>query len=278
MTTEPADLLLALDEATRAAVAAHGIDTVRARVERALESADDAPPVLEVPVPVLGVDGCTRGWVGVLLRPGAPPSVHHAGRIAALLDQVRESAAPVVVGVDIPLGLPDRGVRSADILARRELPGKASSVFTTLTRAAYRAPDYAAARAANLAATNGRQSASAQAWGLREKILEADGWLRADPRTTVVEVHPELAFARMSGAALRARKRTPEGVAARRAALEEVGLAAPGWFRGSPFGEDDLLDACAVAWSALRHATGRSESFPPVPEVFSDGIPAAIRV
>lgn len=278
MTTEPVDLLLALEEATRAAVAVHGHDAVRDRFEQALARRPDAPVVLDVSLPVLGVDGCSGGWVGVLLQPDRPPSVHHAGRIGALVEQVRESAAPVVVGVDIPLGLPDEGVRSADTLARRELRGKASSIFTTLTRTAYQAPDYAAARAANLAATGGAHSASAQAWALRAKILEADDWLRADPRTTVVEVHPELAFARMSGGVLRESKRTPEGLAARRSALAGIGLAAPGWFRGSPFGEDDLLDACAAAWSALRHATGRSESFPPVPEVFSDGIPAAIRV
>jgi predicted RNase H-like nuclease len=52
---------------------------------------------------------------------------------------------------------------------------------------------------------------------------------------------------------------------------------APPWFRGAGFGEDDLLDACAAAWTAVRHSRGLSESFPEVPEVFSDGLPAAIR-
>lgn len=272
------DLLGALDEATRAAAAAHGIDVVRARVERVLADRGDASPVLDVPVPVLGVDGCAAGWVGVLLRPGAPPSVHHASDVAALVEQVRESVEPAVVGIDIPLGLPDDGVRRADALARRALPGKGASVFTTLTRAAYQAPTYAAAREANLAATGGTHSASAQAWALRAKILQADHWLRGTPRVSVVEVHPELSFARMSGTPVRAAKRTAAGAAARRDVLRSVGFVAPGWFRGSPFAEDDLLDACAAAWSALRHATGRSESLPEVPEVFSDGIPAAIRV
>jgi predicted RNase H-like nuclease len=55
-------------------------------------------------------------------------------------------------------------------------------------------------------------------------------------------------------------------------------VVAPAWFRGAGFGEDDLLDACAVAWTAVRHALGVSESYPDVPEVFSDGIPAAIWV
>ncbi|MGN6252480.1 MAG: DUF429 domain-containing protein [Marmoricola sp.] len=268
-----------LAAAVAAAVDRHGYAPVAAAVEDALQRLRPAaPPVLEITVPVLGVDGCAGGWVGVLLQPDQPPTVHHATTISALVEQVRERAAVAVVGVDIPLGLPDAGVRRADSLARRELPGKGSSVFTTLTRAAYLATTYAEAREANLRATSGTHSASAQAWALREKILQADAWLRTAPAVVVTEVHPELAFTRMAGAPIRARKSTPDGVSARRAALASVGFAAPGWFRGSPFAEDDLLDACAAAWSALRHAEGRSESFPAEPEVFSDGIPAAIRV
>ena len=41
---------------------------------------------------------------------------------------------------------------------------------------------------------------------------------------------------------------------------------------------DDVLDACAVAWTAHRHAVGEARSLPDPPEVFSDGIPAAIVV
>ena len=42
-------------------------------------------------------------------------------------------------------------------------------------------------------------------------------------------------------------------------------------------GEDDLLDACAVARSARRVALA-ARSLPDPPEVFSDGVPAAIWV
>ena len=268
-----------LTAALEAAVGRHGHATVAEHVRDVLAGlVTDATSVLEVERPVLGVDGCPGGWVGVLLHPDRPPSVHHASRIGPLVEQVRESTAVAVVAIDIPLGLPDGGVRQADVLARRELPGKGSSVFTTLTRAAYGAPSYAEAREANLRATGGTHSASAQAWALREKILDADTWVRSGPPMSVIEVHPELAFARMAGAPLLPGKRTTEGVQARRAALHSVGLTPPGWFRGSPFAEDDLLDACAAAWSGWRHSVGRAECFPEPPEVFGDGIPAAIRV
>ena len=60
-------------------------------------------------------------------------------------------------------------------------------MLTTLTRSAYEAETYEAARAANLAATEGRASASAQAYALRAKILDVDAWARARPGIAVVE-------------------------------------------------------------------------------------------
>ena len=237
-----------------------------------------APVTLEVNVPVLGVDACRSGWVGVLLAPGRPTAVLAGATISALVDLALESADVAVVGIDIPIGLPDNGARQADALARRSLPGKGSSVFTTLTRAAYTAQSYEQAREENLAATGGLQSAGAQAYGLRTRILDVDGWLRTRPPVLVIEVHPELSFARMTGSPIVASKKDPEGVAARRAALEAVGLVAPVWYAGSGFGEDDLVDAAAVAWTAVRRANGDAECLPPEPEVFSDGLPAAIWV
>jgi predicted RNase H-like nuclease len=79
-----------------------------------------------------------------------------------------------------------------------------------------------------------------------------------------VEVHPELSFARLAGAPVVARRRTPDGAEARQAALRDAGFPLPWVAAGPGYGVDDLLDACAVAWSAARHAVGESESFPPV--------------
>jgi predicted RNase H-like nuclease len=261
-------------------LALHGEDTVLAALHAELDRLRGAPgpELLVVDVPVLGVDACKAGWVGVLLSPDRPPAVLAAAGIAALVELARETAHVRVVAIDIPIGLPDAGGRRADALARQALPGKGSSVFTTLTRAAYTAQSYADGREQNLAATDGARSASAQAYALRDRILDVDDWLRSKPAPVVIEVHPELSFARMCGAPIRPRKKDPEGVAARRAALESAGLVPPAWFRGSGFGEDDLLDACAGAWTAVRHARGESESLPHEPEVFSDGLPAAIWV
>jgi predicted RNase H-like nuclease/ADP-ribose pyrophosphatase YjhB (NUDIX family) len=238
----------------------------------------EPPPVLRPPAPVLGVDACPAGWVGVVLDSTLRASVYVAPDIAGLVDLVREQHDVPVVAVDIPIGLPDTSGRQADAEARQVLVGKASSVFSTPVRSAVEAATYAEAREANLAATGGRTSVSAQAYALREKVLQVDAWVRGRPGARVVEVHPEVSFARMAGAPVLARKKDADGVRARREALAAHGIVAPAWFRGAGFGEDDLLDACAVAWTAVRHALGVSESLPVEPEVFSDGIPAAIWV
>jgi predicted RNase H-like nuclease/8-oxo-dGTP pyrophosphatase MutT (NUDIX family) len=236
----------------------------------------EPPPVLAPPAPVLGVDACPGGWVGVVIDPDRRASVFVAPEIAGLVELVREQHDVSVVAIDIPIGLPDTGGRRADAEARRALVGKASSVFSTPVRAAVEAATYEEARAANLAATDGRTSVSAQAYALSEKVLQVDAWVRGRPGARVIEVHPELSFATMTGAPVQQRKKDAAGVRARREALAAHGIVAPAWFRGAGFGEDDLLDACAVAWTAVRHALGVSESYPEVPEVFSDGIPAAI--
>ena len=251
-----------------------GLDLVLAAIERL--RAESSPARLEVTVPVLGVDGCPGGWVGAVLVPGAPrPRVVVAPTIADLVETVRSDVDVRVVGIDIPIGLPDSTIRQADVFARRELPGRSSSVFTTLTRAAYLADTRAEADAVNRALSG--QGVGAQAFALRAKILEVDAWLRSRPTVEVVEVHPEVSFTTMAGAPLPG-KRTPEGQAARLAALAAAGVARPSVLAGSGYAADDVLDACAVAWTAHRRAVGEARVLPDPPEVFSDGIRAAIVV
>ena len=200
------------------------------------------------------------------------------GTITELVGLVRETYDVAVVAVDIPIGLPDTSGRLADAEARRVLVGKSSSVFSTPVRAALEAPSYEAGRAANLAATRDAPASAPRPTRCARRSSRSTSGCAAGPVPRSIEVHPEVSFARMAGAPILARKKDPDGVRARREALAAHGIVAPPWFRGAGFGEDDLLDACAVAWTAVRHSLGLSESFPGTPEVFSDGIPAAIWV
>ncbi|MFC8502382.1 DUF429 domain-containing protein [Pedococcus sp. NPDC057267] len=269
------------DPATvEAALAEAGSTLTELETSVALASAGTRPqplPPLTVSAPVLGVDACKAGWVGAILEPGTPrPRIAVAATIGALVETVRRSLAIQAVAIDIPIGLPDSTTRRADALARKALRGKASSVFTTLTRAAYGESTRSAADPVSRALTG--QGVGAQAFGLRAKILEVDAWVRSRPTVWVIEAHPELSFATMAGAPITAGKKTDEGRAARLAALRAAGLASPSVLSGSGYAADDVLDACAAAWTAARWVNGEARPLPDPPETFSDGIPAAIWV
>jgi predicted RNase H-like nuclease len=47
---------------------------------------------------------------------------------------------------------------------------------------------------------------------------------------------------------------------------------APGRFRASQAGDDDLLDACAVAWTARRILRGEARRFPDEPMLDPRGL------
>jgi predicted RNase H-like nuclease len=226
---------------------------------------------------VLGVDGCKAGWVGALLS-GTTYDVLVARDIAALVaEATRRAPGLTIVAIDIPIGLPDHGPRLTDRLARDQLPaGRKSSVFPTPSRAAVAHTTHPEVSAANRTALG--VGLSVQAFHLVPKILDVDAFVRGGPPVTVLEAHPEVSFAELDPACVVPSKTTPAGRSAREAALRHAGLEPPAYFRGQGYAVDDLLDACAVAWTARRYADGTAYSLPDPPEVFSDGLPAAVWV
>ena len=222
---------------------------------------------------VLGVDGCRAGWIGVVLGAGHPP-VGVFG--PSIVDLVNEAGPVDLMGIDMPIHPPDAGTRPADLAARAHLGRKASSVFPTPARTVLAAATYEeACRVAR--AIDGR-AISRQAWSLRNKILEVDGWLASAP-CPVQEVHPEVSFSLLAGAPIAANKRTWAGQSARRRSLELAGIPVPSDLGPSGVagvGADDVLDAAVVAWSARRIAEGVARSFPDPPVRLPDGTTPAI--
>jgi predicted RNase H-like nuclease len=224
----------------------------------------------------LGVDGCRAGWVGALLD-GASYDVLVAATFTELLAAARPRGLGAVA-VDIPIGLPDGPPRLADLLARQRLPaGRKSSVFPAPTRVATEQSTHIEASTANREATGGI-GISIQVFHLVPKVLEVDAYARSGPASPLIEAHPEVCFCEIDPECVVPSKRTEQGLAARTAALRFVGLEPPAYRRGQGYAADDLLDACAVAWTARRHAHGAAICLPDPPEVFSDGLPAAIWV
>jgi predicted RNase H-like nuclease len=223
---------------------------------------------------VLGADGCKAGWAGIALS-DAGVSAYFATEISELVGQAGADGPLDVVGIDMPIGLADAGRRQADVLARALAGPLWASVFMTPVRPAIAASDYAAANALNVKLAG--EGISRQAFGLQGKIRQVDAWVRG-ARPRVVEVHPEVSFAFLAGGPLAVRKSSWAGMATRRRLLADAGivLADDLGLAGQKAAVDDILDATVVAWTAMRVARGDARQVPSPPEIFSDGIPAAI--
>ena len=221
-------------------------------------------------VRVAGVDRYPKGWVSIVLRAGRFDTALVAQRLKSLVGQLSDV---VVIGLDIPIGLPERGPREADRLARAFVGPRRASVFLTPPRAVLEAPDITVARARSRTLSGG--SISTQAWALHETILEADPIAQHDPR--VREVHPEVSFAALAGRPLAEPKSSWAGVVHRRQLLMTAGIIIPDELGPAGVaGVADILDAAVAAWSACRVAAGVEESLPHEPQVGADGRGAAI--
>lgn len=237
-----------------------------------------------------GVDGCRAGWL-VVLR---DLTGREASRVRIVPDFAHVLALPEqpeIIAVDIPIGLPDRsgpGGRRADAEARAQLGLRQSSVFPVPARAAVWANDYRAASALALAHSDPPRKVSKQIYNLFPKIREVDALMSAQMQRRVFEAHPEVAFWAMNGETPLGEpkkvKSAPHGpgLALRRTLLLaqgfEADLVARSQTTRSGAGDDDLLDACACAWTAARIAAGVARSFPAAPPLDRRGLRQAIWV
>ncbi|MFC4859036.1 DUF429 domain-containing protein [Actinophytocola glycyrrhizae] len=218
--------------------------------------------------PVLGVDACKSGWIGIRL--GQDVTAHFARHVADLVAETE----PAIVAIDIPIGFPERGRRAADVEARKLLGSRWSSVFLTPVRTALTEPTHERASAVNRELAG--EGMSMQAFGLFPKIREVDAWCRTAP-CRVVEPHPELTFRQMAGEPLPDSKKTWAGLEHRRGLLADQSIHLPADLgeAGRQAAPDDVLDAAAVAWTAARVASGTALSLPDAPAEFDD-FPVAI--
>jgi predicted RNase H-like nuclease len=204
---------------------------------------------------VAGVDGCKGGWVVVLADAFAtrPLRIERVTALRGVVAQARQGLLGAV-GIDMPIGLPDAGVRESDAQLRRFLGPRHASVFSTPPRAVLAASTYPEALA--LARDIDGRGISKQAFNLLPKVRELDALIDPSLNEVIVEVHPESSFAAMAGAPLASRKKQATG-RLERIALLEANL--PG-FDARALGpiDDDVLDACAAAWSAARVARGEA--------------------
>jgi predicted RNase H-like nuclease len=227
---------------------------------------------------VAGVDGCRAGWIAMLMEvQSRKVPAYHVRLCAHFAEVLSLSPKPVVIAVDIPIGLldePQPGGRECDRQARRLLGPRTSSVFSPPARTILEATRYEHVHS---------HGVSIQAFGILPKIREVDRLMTPELQRRVYEAHPELAFTSFTGVPMQYNKKTHEGREERLRVLEQ---APHGGFHGlrhifadalktytrSQVAPDDLLDACILACVAVRISNGQAARLPPHPPLDTRGL------
>ena len=201
-----------------------------------------------------GVDGCRAGWLAISVD---APGGHPESRVFPDAPAMFQDGRAEITAIDIPIGLPTHGARECDVEARRIIGARRSSVFPTPLRRTLVAESYELACAAALDASG--KKLSKQTFAILPKIRQIDDLLRTDPAraATVHEVHPEVSFTLWNqGRPMEFPKHSGFGFAERlrlvenqfRGAAEQVRRA----HTTKDVSDDDILDAFAALWTALR--------------------------
>lgn len=200
---------------------------------------------------VAGIDGCRGGWVSFKVDLTSLATSVELIDVPFVLRNKPDDLA--ILAIDIPIGLLD-GSRACDKAARKLLgQPRGTSVFAAPCRAALSAKSYAAASATNLRITG--RGLSQQAWGIAPKIKQVDDAITSECQCWTFEVHPEVCFwALNQRRPMKHNKKTKEGAAERLVLLRRVFPQIETHLANRPraVGADDLLDAAAAAWTALR--------------------------
>ena len=226
---------------------------------------------------IAGIDGCRSGWICLSLE---LKTRDVSARRVATLDDL--DPALKVVGIDVPIGLSEKGPRQADVLARAKLTRlRASSVFPCPIRPALDARCWE--EACDITCAHDGRRVSKQTFAILSKIREADSLMRgySPLRDALHEVHPEVSFAEWKGEPMTYGKKTASGREERASLIQGAfgeGALEKAWsaVRGSGVAHDDVVDAFAVLWTAERIFRGVAKRLPEAAVADSYGLPMHI--
>jgi predicted RNase H-like nuclease len=165
---------------------------------------------------IAGVDRARGGWLAAILD-GDRIQLTFAETLASLIDDRRLD----LILVDVPIGLPDRGPRGADLEARRLLRDWHSSVFPAPLRPMLAAKTWNEACEIRFGIEGKR--CSKQTFAIMDKITEVDSLMTPALQERVIEAHPEVSFTFANGLApMKERKASSVGRRQRIGLLETV--------------------------------------------------------
>ena len=207
---------------------------------------------------VAGIDGCRGGWVSFKVDPTSLNTSVELIDVPSVLKNKPDDLA--TLAIDIPIGLLDCS-RLCDKAARKLLgQPRGTSVFAAPCRAALSAKTHAAASGTNQRITG--RGLSQQAWGIAPKIKQVDDAMTSECQRWAFEVHPEVSFwALNQHRPMAHNKKAKEGIEERIALLLRLFPEIETHLANRParVGADDLLDAAAAAWTALRRHRNEAE-------------------
>jgi predicted RNase H-like nuclease len=200
---------------------------------------------------VAGIDGCRAGWVAFKVE---LPSLATSVDVVDLAELLSSRPNDLLcLAIDIPIGLLDCS-RACDNAARKLLgQPRGTSVFAAPCRATLSAATHAAASQINR--ENAGRGLSQQAFGIIPKIKQVDDAIKPESQRWALEVHPEVCFWALNQYRPMAHnKKSKEGAAERVTVLRRIfpNIEQHLANRLPRVGKDDLLDAAAAAWTALR--------------------------
>lgn len=216
---------------------------------------------------VAGADGCPAGWLVVFRSlDGQNPRAQIFERIA---DAVAAPERTSIIAVDIPIGLMTisrKGGRCADVEARKVLKSRKSSIFPAPSRPVLKAKSPEEAKKIEMRNSDPPKSLAKQVINLLDKIRELDA-AAARYSGIIFECHPEVSFWAMNnGTEMSMPKRKLRGFEERCKILAQNGyehsFLTTRVSLYKEHGRDDLLDACAAAWTAERIFGKRAIRFP----------------
>lgn len=226
-------------------------------------------------VNAVGVDGIRGGWLSA--------SWNGSKLQFSLWRSIRElhrELCPSLIAIDVPIGLPEQwetGGREVERIARERIGSRnrslKSSVFPTAPREiAERFKGGSSFEKLNeFSKKRFGKGMSKQYFSILPKIIEIDDFISEKRNVRIVEVHPELCFAKINGSGLSYTKRSPNGLAERRRLVEQAlqtdAHDVPRSLSRDSLKakEDDVLDAAAALWTARRVASGNAIRFPSQP-------------
>src|SRR5437764_4472408 len=124
-----------------------------------------------------GADGCKGGWIVVYKKVGE--STIHSCVVHTIEDLFESVHDLAVLAIDIPIGLTETGARECDIVARREIGPRRSSVFPAPIRPAIAAATHS--EASHISRELQNRGMSKQAFAICSKIRAVDEVLRTFP-------------------------------------------------------------------------------------------------